>query len=51
VTIYRALNQGKQSPKMLAQVDKASESVFEAAYFNQRVVIFEVLIKSKFRLE
>jgi len=28
LTIYRALNQGKQSAKMLAQVDKASESVF-----------------------
>ena len=26
LTIYRALNQGKQSPKMLAQVDKASET-------------------------
>jgi hypothetical protein len=32
LTIYRALNQGKQRSKMLAQDDNASESIFEAQY-------------------
>jgi hypothetical protein len=66
LTIYRALNQGKQSPKMLAQLNKASESIFETARFDPRVlgapeetpalVAVELaqkraLLKSWFRLE
>jgi hypothetical protein len=36
LTIYRALNQGKQAPNMLAQLNKASESMLEAASFDSQ---------------